>query len=228
MKLASDNVVLPWTVVSTEYQSKGRGQRNNAWFSSRNKNLLCSIFIKPSVLPPTEQFYLNIILSLAVFDSVDEIIGGGRTKIKWPNDIYVDDHKVAGLLIHNTLQGHTIAQSILGIGLNINEMKFPTELNGASSLFLKTGRENDIQSILDKMTDYLKANYNELSKGNFQKLHEAYTQKLYRLNEIKSFLDNQDNPFEGKIMGINKSGQLKIDVEGNARFFSMKEVRFVH
>ena len=110
--------------------------------------------------------------------------------------------------------------------MNINESEFPPELEKATSLLIKTGKEGDILVILSKIIDLLKFYYNELCKGNNKELHDKYTQNLYRLNEMKPFLDKLNTPFAGRIIGVNNIGQLMIKVKEKIRLFSMKEVKF--
>ena len=112
------------TVVSTYNQTAGRGQRGNSWESEPHKNLTFSVLLKPQHIIAREQFYISEIVSVAIVNTLRKYIIDQPIAIKWPNDIYVNDDKICGILIENTLSGYSISQSIAGIGININQQTF--------------------------------------------------------------------------------------------------------
>jgi BirA family biotin operon repressor/biotin-[acetyl-CoA-carboxylase] ligase len=136
------------TVILADEQYAGRGQTGNVWLSEPNKNLTFSLIYHTSFLLATEQFYLNMAVSLGIWSTVSNQLS--TVKIKWPNDIYVNHQKIAGILIENTISGMYLKYSVIGIGLNVNQDTFPTDVP-ATSLKCLTGQELDRQSVLNKL-----------------------------------------------------------------------------
>lgn len=124
-------------VILAQFQNSGKGQGSNSWYSSSGKNLLLSIICKDLNLSITKLPVFNMLVSLALHDTL-RICFEARTYIKWPNDILIDDKKIAGILIETTLAGETIKNAVIGIGININESQFPHELPNAASIFTLT------------------------------------------------------------------------------------------
>ena len=136
------------TIVSTKHQTTGRGQRNNVWESERNKNILMSFVFFPNNIPAENQFIISKAVSLSILDLLLKY--KKNVKIKWPNDIYIDDKKIAGILIENSLRGSEISNSIIGIGLNINQTFFSNKLPNPTSLKLETNKNYKTEEILTK------------------------------------------------------------------------------
>ena len=122
----SDTKLPEGTLILTEDQTRGRGQMGNKWLTEKGKNLTFSIVLYPSFLRPNQHFYLTQFVSIAIQEVIQELLPDKGIKIKWPNDLYVENRKLAGILIENILSGHRIQSSILGIGLNVNQVQFPT------------------------------------------------------------------------------------------------------
>src|SRR4030043_1139663 len=135
--LLKKNNIPEGTVIHTEYQTAGRGQHGNRGESEKGKNLLISIILYPGSVKSEEQFLISMTISLGICDFVDRYLEG--SKVKWPNDIYFKDDKIAGILIENSLMGDTIESSVAGIGLNINQENFPGEIRNPVSLRMITG-----------------------------------------------------------------------------------------
>ena len=211
--------------VSAGFQSKGRGERGNSWESSKNQNLLLSFLLKPG-LPVSRQFLLSQIISLAIAEYlVDHDIDG--VKIKWPNDIYVGDRKIAGILIQNILQGRAIRNSIIGIGLNLNQTEFYSDAPNPISLKAITDREYSIQTECLLLLDTITKNYTELFKVRKAKPQNMYRFLLYRLNEKATFLDKENLPFEGIIKGVDDQGNLEVERQHGIEHFGFKEIKYV-
>jgi BirA family transcriptional regulator, biotin operon repressor / biotin---[acetyl-CoA-carboxylase] ligase len=157
--------------VSALYQKSGRGQRGTNWISSSGENILTSVLLYPAFLKPDEQFWLSKTIALAVKDFVQNMLPQEEICIKWPNDIYVNNRKIAGILIENTLQGNMLRSSVVGIGININEME--EVAMRATSLKLITGRNYDIKHLLPML-------YMEIEK-------KYLLLKNYRRDEIEAF-----------------------------------------
>lgn len=212
------------TVIMADHQFAGRGQRGNTWEAKKGENLTVSIYLKPSFLKVTEQFELSKAVSLGIIDYLT-ILLGEDCKIKWPNDIYVGNNKIGGLLIENTLAGGTLKSSIVGIGLNINQTEFEG-LDKAASLKKLFRQDFDINQILKGICFYIEGRYNSLKANDTKKLHANYLSSLYRMNEMADFMVS-GNKISGKIVNVSKSGELVIDKEGAVSHFNFKEITFI-
>ena len=211
------------TVVITDHQTAGRGQRGNTWESQAGKNLTFSLILKPDFLAAKDQFRLNEAISVGIAtylaSRVDQPVA-----IKWPNDILIQDKKVCGILIENHLNSETIGCSIVGIGLNINQRSFADPK--AESVSLVTGKEYFLRDEFEALLHALEVCYLELKKGKKSELESRYLARLYRKDEIHRFTTG-NGEFEGIIVGLNDEGKLRINVGGTERVFGAKEMAFV-
>jgi BirA family biotin operon repressor/biotin-[acetyl-CoA-carboxylase] ligase len=213
------------TVVLAQHQKKGRGQQGNSWESEPDKNLLASFILYPQFLPASKQFHLSKIASLALIDFL-------KTKtefvsIKWPNDIYIQNKKVAGILIENSVKGNHLSSAIIGIGLNLNQEKFVSDAPNPVSLKQITGKDYDIEEAALKISDHLQMWYKALLTNNYKEIDNSYFAQLFRANEWAVFA-KQGNRFEAKITGIGEYGQLVLeDRNGGFSEYMFKEVEFV-
>ncbi|MES2518206.1 MAG: biotin--[acetyl-CoA-carboxylase] ligase [Bacteroidota bacterium] len=223
--IQSESHVFEGTVIITDNQTAGRGQRGNIWQASIGENLTFSLILKPNFLRASDQFQLNVAISLGVFDFLSEFIDENLS-VKWSNDIYFGDQKMGGILIENTLQGYQIGYSVVGIGLNINQMEFgalrATSLRKASRNPLKY----DLGEMLSKLLEKLEINYLIIKQGNYESLKIRYLASMYRFQEYHYFRRNGQQ-FLGQIVGIDETGKLAIETEGMLLYFDFKEVEFV-
>lgn len=215
------------TVVSTDEQTRGRGQSGSSWQSEAGKNAALSVILYPTFLHPREQFYLSQIVSLAIWDALHDFLGD-KVRIKWPNDIYVNDKKICGILIQNSISSHKILSSIIGIGLNINQQKFSKDLPNPTSLIIETGEEYPILDVLQVLYKKLNQYYLQLQTKNFALINTAYMERLYRFGEIANFQDQQGLHFSGAIEGTSSTGKLKINTSDGVKLFSLKEVKYLN
>ena len=215
-----------YTVVVTKSQTKGRGQRDNSWISEPNKNLTFSVFIKDFELLVLNQKYLNFAVCLAVFDVIKKHLNT-NIFIKWPNDIMSANQKICGILIENKIADAKINQTILGIGLNVNQDIFPMQFKNISSLKKITGKLYDLDQLLNEIISVLKKRTQALTTDKFLKLEQEYLNVLYKKN-IPSMFKTADNVlFMGKIVGVSKTGKLKIELENKTiKKFQIKEISF--
>jgi BirA family biotin operon repressor/biotin-[acetyl-CoA-carboxylase] ligase len=211
------------TIVITHSQTRGRGQRGNGWEAEPGMNLTFSLLLKPHFMLAKQQFDLTMAVSLGVFDFLSARIPG-RVKIKWPNDLLIGDKKIAGILIENGLAGEQIQQSIVGIGLNVNQFLF--SINTATSLKLETGLDFVNNDELNSLVEKLEGRYLQLRAGRRLELLNTYLRNLYRVGEEHPFLVNGQK-MQGRIEGVDESGRLKIHTNGMDRFFGLKEISFV-
>lgn len=213
------------TLVITRHQTAGRGQRGNVWEAKPDQNLTFSLILKPSFLTATEQFWLNMAISLGIYDTLRPLIGD-ELRIKWPNDIYVGSQKLGGILIENTLQGYNIAWSVVGIGLNVNqtEFQFPTATSLQQHAFLLNGY--DLPGLLERLCSTIEQRYLQLRSGERDALKINYLQTLYRYQETHAF-ESTGRHFQGTIIGVDETGRLSIAESGRIQHFGFKEVSFL-
>jgi BirA family biotin operon repressor/biotin-[acetyl-CoA-carboxylase] ligase len=214
------------SMVITDFQLAGRGQMGNGWISESGKNLLLSIVIYPVHLLANEQFIISRIASLAVKNCLDQFVNDIR--IKWPNDIYWKDKKIAGMLIENDVQGRYIQNSVIGIGININQQSFPEDLPNPISLRQITGIDNDINNIADIFVREFFLLYREFQNGLTTQIEDEYMLDLYRINDYYWFKDDGGS-FRAIIKKLMPSGHLVLETmnEGELRQYAFKEVSFI-
>ncbi|KAA9357601.1 biotin--[acetyl-CoA-carboxylase] ligase [Larkinella humicola] len=223
--LIASETALDGAVVITGNQTAGRGQRGNQWEAQPNQNLTFSVILQPTFLQASEQFWLNIAISLGISDWLATYVGD-RLKIKWPNDLYVLQRKIGGILIENTLYGYTIAWSVVGIGLNINQTRFQTPT--ATSLSNETPNDLDfvLPELFPSLLESLERRYLALRAGQRDVLKTNYLQRLFRYQEESEFRADGKH-FRGIIVGVEETGRLAIQVGDKLRSFAFKEVEFV-
>lgn len=218
------------TVILADEQWAGRGQAGNVWQSDANKNLTFSIIYQTAFLKATEQFWLNMAVSLGIWSFVNSrqlaIKDQPLTvKIKWPNDILVNDRKIAGILIENTIVGMHLKYSIIGIGLNVNQEEFPSDIN-ATSLKLESEDEININKILEAVLISIEKYYLMLKERKFERLKKEYIESLYRYNMISKY-KNDSEIFEGKIIDIDDIGNILIETKDGRLKFGFKEISYI-
>lgn len=214
------------TVIMAESQYAGRGQQQNRWHSEAGKNLTFSLLLKPAFLPVTQQFDLTRAISLGIMNALDPLLGD-KLKIKWPNDIYYADGKLGGILIENIVQGNQIKNSVIGVGLNINQGSFPLDVPNAVSLKQILHRDYDLKLLLSEICKNIEASYLNLKAGRFELVRKAYLERLYWLNEDKMFKTN-GRIFEGAIKGVRDNGLLIVTDGSGASEYNQKEIEFLN
>jgi BirA family biotin operon repressor/biotin-[acetyl-CoA-carboxylase] ligase len=224
--LSKSTPLLEGTVIMAEKQFAGRGQSENTWLSEERKNLTFSILLNPSFLKVDRQFDLNKAISVALND-VLTIHAGGQARIKWPNDSYLGNKKVGGMLIENLITGRSIRHAIVGIGLNVNQTVFPSSLTNVTSLKQGLQKDYDLHLLLGDICSAVEARYLQLRAGHYDQITADYLDKLYLLNEWAVFKKGSGT-FNGKIVGVTHSGQLQIETEEGITLFNNKEVEFIN
>jgi BirA family biotin operon repressor/biotin-[acetyl-CoA-carboxylase] ligase len=214
------------SVVRADSQSAGRGQFGSKWESAQGQNLMFSVIYYPAFLPVEDQFLLSQAVALAVADTVRMYVQA-PVFIKWPNDIYVSDYKVAGILIQNALAGKSIRSSILGIGLNVNQTEFSDGLKRAGSLARSTGLALDREAVFNDLLVCLEARYLELRSGQFATIRSAYLSFLYQKDVKQDFELPDGTRFSGCIRGVRPDGQLQIEWGGALHAYAVKAVQMV-
>jgi len=216
-----------WTVVTAEFQTRGRGHVDTKWESERGKNLICSMLIMFLDLKIKNHFYLNCAISIGIFNALTRL-NLPQLKVKWPNDIMAGNKKLAGILIENSLINDAIYQSVVGIGVNINQKDFPLSLPKAVSISQLLKKEFDRDAILVDIVSSIKAQIKLLKKNKFEILHQNYEHLLYKNGKIQMFEDNNKNKFLGVILGVSEQGLLKIEIENKSvQEYNLKEIKFL-
>ncbi|RXQ96628.1 biotin--[acetyl-CoA-carboxylase] ligase [Ancylomarina salipaludis] len=225
LQLLKDTNPSGGTVVMALNQTEGRGQQTNIWESESGKNLTISLILRPDFIQAQDQFQVSMIISLGVSDYLNTYLKD--VSVKWPNDIYVGDKKIAGILIEQSIMGAYLSHSVCGIGLNINQYKFISDAPNPVSLNILTKKEYDLEVELQKLLTAIENRYFQLFNQGAEVLEQDYLKSLYWINEEHSFRDDE-GPFLGKIIGISEFGQLQIeDEQKKVRTYNFKEVSFL-
>ena len=215
----NNKVDLP-VVFTTDFQTNGRGYPPNIWDSERGKNLLISIALNSSI-NLSEIFNLNIITSLSLIDLLEDF-NISNLSIKWPNDILIRERKVCGILIENKIKRKDIIFSIIGAGLNVNQIKFPDFERKATSIFNETNKVNKIEGVMEKFLRKIESRLQNSSERN----KEDYLSKLYLRDKVSVFLINNVKQ-NGIIKSVDSGGKLLIELENVIQSFDLKEVKFL-
>lgn len=225
--LASNQKVENFTVVTAKSQWKGRGQMGTQWQTEGGKNLITSILIKKTISNTELIFVLNIAIAISIIESLKNFKIPDLS-IKWPNDIMSGNKKIAGILIENNIKENGKIQSIVGIGLNINQTNF-SNLPKASSLKVITGIDYDIEEILFKIIDEIKLNIANIKSENSELLWQKYHNSLFKIGKPVVFENANQEKFMGIIQKVNTNGQLDIMLEDDSiQSFGIKEVSMIY
>lgn len=206
-ELTRQNGINEGTVVSSNYQTLGKGQRNKFWFSDKSQNLLLTIAIKPSFLNIDNQFVVSKIAALSV-KRVLNSFGIGEATIKWPNDVMIGDSKVAGILIENSMKSNKIEWAIIGIGLNVNQLHFPEFHPAAISMKTATGRQFAIDEVRTALLNTFENYYLQVRNGNLENINYQYEKSLYLKGQKSVFSLNNKISKELTILKVDDSGKL--------------------
>jgi BirA family biotin operon repressor/biotin-[acetyl-CoA-carboxylase] ligase len=223
-QLLDEKIVHHGTFIRSDMQSKGRGQEQNIWESEKGANLLCSLILIPDAVQVDSQVYLNMSVCLALRDMVQEYCPTRKVSIKWPNDVYVDDHKIVGVLIENAFQGSLIKHSIVGMGVNINQQSFTSAK--ACSLATITQQTYDVAVCSELLLGHLKFRYDQWIHQQKQALWNDYHQYLYK-KDVVSLFEIQGTIVSGMVKGIDEAGRLLLQVDGEIRLLNVKEVKWL-
>ena len=207
-------------VVATDYQTAGKGCGSNAWESERGKNLTFSMLIHPDGIAAREQFHITEVVSVALCRTLQPYIYN-KVEIKWPNDIYVGDRKLCGILIENRLQGNVIVDCIIGIGLNVNQRVFLSDAPNPVSMYQLTGQETDRDELLKAFIENLDQEWQNKANGS------EYRELLYRKGK-DGLYEAKTGRFVAKLTDVLPDGRLLlVDEEGKERTYAFKEVSFI-
>lgn len=225
MELVKNGKAIEGTIVVTDHQTRGKGQRGNSWESGQGQNITFSLVLQPKFLDVTEQFLLNIAVSCAIVKVLKEYVLD--IKVKWPNDIVAPGMgKIGGVLIENSIGSRGWEVAIVGIGLNINQSDFA--VSTAQSLKTLTGTEFNREELLKLLVAQLEQEYIQLKRGNVTSLWKDYLSNLFLKDEWAQYSVGEQL-VEGKIIGVSATGQLQLeDRFGVVNSFGLKEIKFLN
>lgn len=213
-------------LVWTDYQTAGRGCGTNTWESERGQNLLFSMLLHPSEVPAAQQFILSMANALALRDTLTDYVDD--VKIKWPNDIYWRDCKIAGTLIETTLSGSTIRTCIIGTGINVNQSQFVSDAPNPVSLCQILGHEVDREEVLQKVIANADKYMGCVDSGSWDDIRTRYRHHLYRLGETHRFRFNDGSIEWCKLVNVTDDGHLELLHDNSeTQRLAFKEVQFI-
>lgn len=216
-----------WTVATADYQSKGRGQKDAVWQSEKGKNLICSILVKLNDFKAEDQFMINCAVSLGIYHYLQRY-NLPKLAVKWPNDIMSVSKKLGGILIENSISGDKINQSIIGIGININQEQFPEDLPMAVSIKQLIGSETPRDIFLQDLLNSIQNKFEMISDGKYEALRSQYEAILFRKDKAHMYQDDRGKNFMGLIKGVSPQGKLLIEKEDSSiASFQFKEVKYL-
>ena len=222
------------SVVAAEFQTAGRGQRGNTWLARKGENLTFSMLLKfgGNYFPPlkaADQFLITKAATIGVAGYLEE--KGINCSIKWPNDIYFRDKKICGMLIENVLEGEYLSSSVVGIGLNVNQREFPSQLMNPTSMSVVSGQIYDTHEEMVILADYLASAFQAVLgfKSSTKEVDKEYDRRLYRKDEFHEFTVCKDESIlEGKITGVTPRGLVQIiNRKGELFQFAFKEISYI-
>jgi len=213
------------TVIMADHQSAGRGQQNNVWEAEKGKNLTISILLNPTFLSLNQQFYLNKVVSLGINDCLRTIVCDD-CKIKWPNDIYHKNQKIGGVLIENIVAGNYIKNSIIGIGINVNQQNFSHLAGNATSLVKILRKDYELNDLLRQLCKSIESRYLQAKAKHFERLDSDYLGRLFGLNEVHNYLIG-DEIVQGKVVGVSAIGLLLLQINDEVKEFDLKQVKLM-
>lgn len=226
-KLVQKQSVENYTVVTAKEQTKGKGQMGSNWDTEVNKNLIVSILIKKSVPTIDAIFNLNIAIAVSIIEALNKH-NINSLNIKWPNDIMAENKKIAGILIENSIRENGKIDSIIGIGLNINQTNFEN-LPKASSLKNVMNQDYDVDKILKSIFKRIEKNMEKLKKGEEASLWTAYDDCLFKKGKPTLFEDGNQERFMGIIQKVNSTGKLEVMLEDDSvRSYGIKEITMIY
>jgi BirA family biotin operon repressor/biotin-[acetyl-CoA-carboxylase] ligase len=224
--LLADGKPLEGSVITAKFQHGGQGMGTNTWESRMGENLLMSMIVYPTFIRPDQQFLLHKISSLAVMNTVKHFTHSEDVSIKWPNDIYAGKSKIAGILTKNVISGNVINSSIIGIGLNVNQVLFSNHLPNPVSMKMIKGEGFDIKRVREQLCKDFNRYYTKMQQGKFVELDDLYLHALLN-HQVESRYKVGSEIFTGIIEGLTEFGRLKVRHGGKIREFDIKEIEYL-
>lgn len=223
--------------IRTDFQTAGRGQTGNGWESEKGKNLLVSVLLKYPEIAASEQWRLSMLVAVTLYEAIAQFVPEQMLTIKWPNDIYYGEKKMAGILLENFLQGPYIQYSIAGVGVNVNQTEWVSDAPNPLSMRLITGEEYDVETLMHAWMEQMVV----WQEHTTQDLRNAYMQRLYRKDGWHYYVEREvdvsptniakmdvDNAFLAQIVDITPQGELQLRMQNDEiKTYHFKQIRFV-
>jgi len=226
-KIIVDEGISDYTVVTAKFQTEGKGQLGTKWDSEDSKNLICSVYKKDINIKAQDQFVISALVSLALIKTLRKA-NLSNLHIKWPNDIMSDNKKICGILIENIVKENYIKDSVIGIGLNVNQTIF-NNLPNATSIKNLLGTSYSKDEILNDLVKNIEFFFNELKKASTNSIFKTYEDALFRINVPSTFKNSKGDIFSGYIKGVTKLGKLKVMLEDNLiESYDLKEISMLN
>ena len=224
--LSIDTNVEDFTVVVAKHQTKGRGQMGTVWLSQDAKNLTFSVFKRFVNLKIDQHFVISMVASLAVINTLKKL-NLPKLSVKWPNDILSANKKICGILIENVIKQNNVAATVVGIGLNVNQVNF-SNLPQASSLLNVTGISYDLDELLQSILKELETLFDLVESNQFKTIKTTYESYLFRKDKPSTF-KNEEGLFSGFIKGVSNEGLLEVLLEDNIlKTFDLKTIKLLY
>lgn len=201
--------------ITAQTQTRGKGQRGKTWADEPGSSLLMSVIADPG-RPLTDQFCFNASVAVAIVTVLQKLYGSWDVRIKWPNDIIVNDKKAGGILIENVIRGSHWAHTVIGLGLNVKQRKFPDHLPYATSLTVASGLDFEVPALRDAIIGSILSTI-EMPR-NAEMVMDMYNQHLFKLGAKQSFGDGTKD-WEATILAVHADGALEVRLEDGARVF---------
>ena len=226
-KIILEKDVSDYTIVTANFQTEGKGQLGYIWESEDSKNLLCSIYKKDLGIKVEDQFVLSMLVSLSIVRTLENL-NLPKLFIKWPNDIMSDNKKICGILIENMVKQNSIKESVIGIGLNVNQNTFKNLPNATSIKKIK-GVVFNIDELLNDLVNNIKKQFSDFNQSKIDLVFRQYEDVLYRMNIPSTFKNSEGDVFTGFIKGVNNLGRLKVLLEDNlTKSYSIKDISLLN
>lgn len=219
------------TVVMAREQTAGRGQRGNSWEAAPGLNVTMSMVLRPEGLEPARQFLISQVVSLAMVEVLEPLLPSHTVTVKWPNDIYVGDRKICGILIENVLEGRRIDRCTVGLGLNVNQREFLSPAPNPVSLTQLTGLNYDVEALALSIAEHIDTLCaRALSSAEAaESLGRAYFSRLWRSEGWWPFHDHlRDTPMTARIVSVDHAGPITLEDRADHTFrtYAFKEISF--
>ena len=226
MKLIDDGLAQEGEVIWAANQTEGKGQRGKRWENS-TENIMMSLIIKPT-LPPDKQFGLSMAVAITIAKYLQNIFDGWQVAIKWPNDIYLNDKKTCGILIENVFKGMHWSHAVIGMGINVNQKIFPSELSNATSLSICAHKTFDLLEIITDIRSGLMNTLRTVSTATQAQLLRDYNDFLFRRNKEQRFLEKKTTRyFDAFVQEVNERGQLLLLTHKGIESYEFGELEWV-
>ena len=226
-KIILEKDISDYTIVTANFQTEGKGQLGYMWESEDSKNLLCSIYKKDLGIKVEDQFVLSMLVSLSIIRTLEKL-NLPKLYIKWPNDIMSDNKKICGILVENMVKQNSIKESVIGIGLNVNQDTFKNLPNATSIKKIK-GVAFNIDELLNDLANNIKKQFIDFNQSKIDLIFRQYEDVLYRINIPSTFKNSEGDVFTGFIKGVNNLGRLKVLLEDNlTKSYSIKDISLMN